>query len=209
MLEFNTIHWLPRHLSQMTEWQEICKAYDYLLSQAYGALDEFYANQFLESLTELGCLIWEKLLSITPADGSTIEERRQAIIGRLASDLPYTENKLRESLEAVAGSGNVTLTVTQETYGINVELTISSPSVIEGTQEIVYKMRPANMTVRIGITYKKTDHTYVGMAYKSTKTVTPTDKTPVDPVGDVTLFVYGNDLLTDSYKSPLKDAKEA
>lgn len=209
MLKFDTIHWLPRHLSEIQEWQEICKVYDYLSSQTCSALDEFYANQFLESLTELGCIIWEKLLSITPAESSTIEERRQIIIGRLSSDLPYTENKLRESLNTAAGIENVTLAVTQESYGINVELTISAPGVIESTQEIVYKMRPANMTVRVGITYKKANPAYVGMAYKSTKTVTPTDTSTVDPMPDVTLFVYGNNLLIDSYGSPLADAKEA
>lgn len=205
MLEFKTIHWLPRHLARMQEWQAICQAYDYLLSKAYSQFEELYANQFLESLTELGCLIWEKLLNITPSSGSTIETRRQTIIGRLSSDLPYTENKLREALVAAAGSGNVALTVTQEDYGINVELTVNTQSVVENTQEIVYKMRPANMTVRIGITYKKIDEVYIAQAYKHTKTVTPTNTEAVDPLEDYTLFALGDYLLTDTKSSTLSE----
>lgn len=209
MLEFKTIHWLPEHLSQMKEWQAICQTYDYLLSQAYSQLNEFYVNQFLESLTELGCIIWEKLLNIAPASNATIEERRQTIIGRLSSDLPYTENKLREALEAAAGSGNVTLTVTQENYGINVELTVNTLSIVESTQEIVYKMRPANMTVRVGITYKKIDGVYIAQAYKHTKTVAPTNTEAVDPLAEYTLFALGNDLLTDSYSNALSEFPES
>ena len=70
-------------------------------------------------------------------------------------------------------------------------------------------IKPAGVKLDLFFDKDLSNKSYVGMAYKSTKTVTPTDKTPVDPVGDVTLFVYGNDLLTDSHKSPLKDAKEA
>ncbi len=209
MLEFKTIHWLPEHLARMQEWQAICQAYDYLLSKAYSQLEEFYANQFLESLTELGCIIWERLLNITPASNSTIETRRQAIIGRLSSDLPYTENKLREALETAAGSGNVTLTVTQEDYIINVNLTVNTQSVVENTQEIVYKMRPANMIVKICITYKKINGVYIAQAYKHIKTVRPTNTEAIDPLKDYTLFVLGDDLLTDSYSNALSEFPES
>ena len=209
MIEFNTIHWLPRHLSQMHEWQEICKAYDYLLGKAYESMDVLYANQFIESLTELGCLIWEKILDISIEDGATIAERRQNIIARLSSDLPYTENKLREALTATAGSENVTLTVTQEEYGINVELTINAPNIIAETQKIVYKMRPANMAVRIGITYKKIDPIYVAQAYKHTKIVTPTNTEATDPLTGYTLFTLGNMLLTNSYGNTLAEYPES
>ncbi len=205
MIEFNTIHWLPRHLAEMTEWQEICKAYDIMLSKAFSAMDLVQSNQYLESLTEVGCEIWERLLGITPASDSSIEARRQAIIGRLSSDLPYTEVKLREALEATAGSGNVTLTVSPESYGISIELSINDPSIIGEAQSIAYKMRPANMTVRIGVTYSKTDKVYLGNAYKHTKVVAPTNTPSVDPLEDVTLFSYSGKLLTDSYGDPLRD----
>ncbi len=207
MTEFNTIHWLPKHLTRMKEWQEICNAYDYLLSQAWGTLDDLHCNMSIYDLTEAGCEMWESLLGITPNKTDTLEERRHRIQMQWTQDLPYTLTKLREKLEAICGD-NVAVTVTHETYTINVELTISDPSAIESTQEVVYRMRPANMVVHIKIIYKKPEPTYVGMAYKSTKAVTPTDKEPIDPMGDVTMFVYGDDLLTDSYKNPLKDAKE-
>ena len=102
-MTFNTIQWLPQHLAEMTEWQEICKAYDYLLDKAFKELDEIYINQFMDSLTDIGCLIWERLLGIATEEGESIEDRRQAIKSYFTGDLPYTENKLREVLGKLAG----------------------------------------------------------------------------------------------------------
>lgn len=203
MLEFDTIQWLPTHLAKMQEWKEICKAYDYLLKKAMAAADEIYANQFIDSLTELGCVIWEKLLNINVTDGEVLEDRVQAIKGYLASDLPYTENKLRESLGIAAGVDNVTLKVDRLNYGINIELTINTPGIVKSVQEIVYRMRPCNMTVRVRINYKQTDHIYVGWAVKHTKKLYPTDIDAEDPCKDMTAYVNGTALLTDSDGSVL------
>lgn len=194
---YNTIHWLPQHLADMTEWQEICKAYDYLLSQALSAIDEVYANQFIDSLTEMGCLIWEHLLRITITEGETLEERRQAIQSYFVSDLPYTENKLREVLESLAGGDNVTLTVTPSIYELRVDLTINTPNIVENVTDIVYKMRPCNLTVRIGIHYKHSDDIYVGFGLKQTKTLYPTDISTSDPIAGYDWYGYESELLID------------
>ena len=201
-MTFNTIHWLPPHLAEMTVWQEICRAYDYLLSRAFEALDEVYANQFLDSLTEIGCLIWENLLGITAVPGASLEERRRTIKSYLNSDLPYTENKLREVLESLAGDDAVSLKVTQSEYEIKIDLLVSTPSVIAGAKEIVYKMRPANMIVRILIHYDRTVPLYVGHAIRHTKVLYPTDFSVVDPTANLTYFVDGDGaLLIDIDKS--------
>lgn len=192
---YNTIHWLPQHLADMTEWQEICKAYDRLLSKAISAIDEVYANQFIDSLTEMGCLIWEHLLRITITEGETLEERRQAIQSYFVSDLPYTENKLREVLESLAGGDSVTLTVTPSIYELRVDLTINTPNIVENVADIVYKMRPCNLVVRIGIHYKHKDDVYVGFGLKQTKTLYPTDISTSDPIAGYSWYGYEDELL--------------
>lgn len=181
---FDTIHWLPEHLSRMREWQEICKAYDYLLEKAFKDVDEIQANQFLDSLTEMGCLIWERLLGLSVTEGETLEERRQTINSYLSSDLPYTENKLREVLENLAGPDAVKLTVSQADYEIKIDLTISTPSVVSGTQEIVYRMRPSNMVVRITISYDDKNKLFVGHAIKEIKKLSQVDPGGAGPYDD-------------------------
>ncbi len=184
-MTFHTIEWLPQHLADMKTWQEICKAYDYLLSKTMDHVGEVYANIFLDSLTEVGCLIWEKLLGITVSDGETVEERKQAIKSYFAGDLPYTENKLRETLKSLAGADTVTLTVSQSIYEIKIDLTINTPAIVSNVQDIVYKMRPCNMIVRICIHYEDQNTVYVGHAVKEIKTITPTTKQGGDPISDL------------------------
>ena len=201
------IDYLPEFIQEYLEMRQIMEAQQPEADDLNDGVARAWANQFLSDADEYGVGRWEKILGIAPKAMDTLDERKTRILAWWTSERPYTLTKLREKLEAICGD-NVTVTVTHEAYTINVELTISGPSAIESTQEVVYRMRPANMVVHIKIIYKKAEPTYVGMAYKSTKVVTPTDKEPIDPMGDVTMFVYGDDLLTDSYKNPLKDAKE-
>lgn len=192
-LTFHTIHWLPRHLAEMVEWQEICKAYDYLLSQAADTLDEIQMNEFLDSLTEIGCEIWERFLGITVVPGETVEERRQTIQSFCDGDLPYTENKLRETLESITGAENVKLTVTESTFTIRVDLYVNSPSMLANTQQIVYKMRPCNMIVRILVNYRYRETVYVGLATKMTKELYPVDYDVEDPLDGVDWYVIDDE----------------
>lgn len=204
-MTFNTIQWLPQHLAEMTEWQEICKAYDYLLDKAFKELDEIYANQFMDSLTDIGCLIWERLLGIATEEGESIEERRQAIKSYFTGDLPYTENKIREVLGKLAGPEAVMLKVTQSIYEIKIDLTVNAPSTVANVQDIVYKMRPSNMVVRICIHYKQTDDIYVGHAIKQIKTLTPDTMTGGNPSESWSWYTDGGGLLVDENGSVLAE----
>ena len=194
----NTIRWLPQHLAQMPEWKEICHAYDHLLSEAFSAVDEVYANQFLDSMTEIGCLIWERLLNITITENETIEERRQAIRTYILGDLPYTENKLRETLENIAGEKAVKVTVTQTEYELKIDLAVNAPATILGVQDIVYKMRPCNMIVRICVHYEGKNQMYVGHAIKQIKVLKPTNQEGGNPIsGSIWYADSDSALLTD------------
>lgn len=185
-MTFHTIKWLPQHLAEMKTWKEVCAAYDYMLEKAMADVGEIYANLFIESLTEAGCLIWEKILGITISGNETLEERRRTITSLFAGDLPYTENKLLGTLKGLAGDQAVALTVSQSIYEIKVDLTINAPSIVSGVQEVVYKMRPCNMTVRICIHYEDRNSIYVGHAIKHVKSLAPTTMQGGDPVKTVT-----------------------
>lgn len=169
-------------------------------------MDEIYANQFLDSLTEIGCLIWERLLSITVTADETLEERRQTIKSYFAGDLPYTENKLREVLESLAGPGKVTLTVTQDIYELRVDLKNNAPNVLGNVQDIVYKMRPSDMVVRICVNYEDANRLYVGHAIKFTRFLTPNSPEGGDPLDGFSWYVDSdNALLIDEEGSALSD----
>lgn len=167
-------------------------------------------NRYITTADEDGISRFEELLGLAQIKTATLEARRQRVLNKWNDALPYNYAYLVRLLEENCGSGNYEIDFSKiKEYTLILKL---NPMSKEGVVDLVRKIEailPANILIDDSVIYDKTDHTYVGMAYKSTKTVTPTDKTPVDPVGDVTLFVYGESLLTDSHKSPLKDAKEA
>lgn len=203
-MEFNTIKWLPQHLAEMRTWKEICKAYDYMLNKAMNDAGEIYANIFLDSLTEAGCLIWERLLGIAVTQDESLEDRRQNIKSFFAGDLPYTENKLREVLENLAGPDAVKLTVTQSAYEIKVDLMVNAPVTVSNAQDIVYRMRPCNMIVRICIHYRTESNIYVGHAVKQIKVLKPTAPQGGNPVADLGWIVNNaGELLVDETGSSL------
>ena len=149
MIEFNTIHWLPKHLARMEEWQEICKAYDYLLSKAWAAMEVFYANQSLETLTVAGCEIWEKLLGITLKESDTLEERRFRILSWWSQELPYTLPKLNERLTALCGKDGYEIFEDFTNYLMTFEIKLENRENINSIVDMLDRMLPANIVRNI------------------------------------------------------------
>lgn len=153
MTEINTIHWLPAHIAGMREFQEITKAYDYLLQRAFTDLERVFNNQFLEKLEETGCIMHETVLGITPDVTDTLDDRKRRIRGYYASDLPYTENKLTAVLAAMCGRDGFEILVNAEEYHVDVMVKLNSVSLVRNVSDVVKQMVPANMTVDIRIIY--------------------------------------------------------
>ena len=157
MAEFNTIHWLPKHLARMREWQEICKAYDYLLNQAWQALDDLHANMSIGDLTEAGCEMWESLLGIIPNKTDTLEERRYRIQTWWTQELPYTLPKLNEMLEALCGAGNYDIVMDNRHYRITIKLGLSNQENYSDVESLLERVLPANLIRTILIMFNTHD----------------------------------------------------
>lgn len=153
MMDMNTIHWFPTHISEMAEFREIAKAYDYLLQQAFDSLQKVLNNEFLETLDEDGCEMQERILGITVNVMDTIEERRRRIRGYYASDLPYTENKVKQVLTAMCGQDGFEMIVNSAIYQVDIQIRLNSMNLVNNVREITRKMIPANMVVNVNIIY--------------------------------------------------------
>ena len=145
MIEFNTIHWLPKHLARMEEWKEICAAYDVLLSEAWQALDDLHANMSLTELTESGCEMWEKLLGIIPGKSDTLEERRYRIQTYWTQELPYTLPKLEEMLKHLCDDGNFHIINDTRNYRLTIKLGISNENNYADVVDLLERVLPANL----------------------------------------------------------------
>ena len=179
----------PEHIKKIKEFQQIAKAQNYELKLLWDAANVYELNRYVDSMDAHQCEYFESVIfHVTPRASDTLDDRRARIKTLAMSSLPYTENKLREILESFADADHIQLTVTCSKYLIEVYLEVSTPSILESTQAVVYKMRPANMTVVITVKYRWENDIYIGNAVKFIKTLTPTTPTGADPISDVTWY---------------------
>lgn len=153
-MEISTIRWLPEHIACMREFQEIAKAYDYLLRRALADLERVFNNQFLKRLDEDGCAMHEAVLGIIPGVRDNLEDRRRRIQGYYASDLPYTENKLNAVLAVMCGAGNFDLEVDGRAYQMTVRVIDRDILLARNVHRIISYMKPANILLKLYEVYR-------------------------------------------------------
>lgn len=118
-----------------------------------------------------------------------------------------TYDSLMEAVEGLFPDYHVRYTEDPDSPA-SFRLDVEAPRLEDTSLFRTIPIKPAGVGAKLYFDKDSSGNAYIGMAYKSTKVVTPTDKEAVDPMDGVTLFTYGDDLLVDSYRNPLKDAKE-
>ena len=157
MIEFNTIHWLPRHLARMREWQEICKAYDYLLKEAFQTLEDLHANMSIYTLTEDGCSMWERILGIKAKKSDTLEERRYRVQAYWAQELPYTVPKLNEMLKSLCGNDGYSIAIDNNNYRATIMLKLFNEKNYANVVSLLGQALPANLECTVLVMFNTHD----------------------------------------------------
>ena len=105
LLDPDTIHYFPQHISSIEEFRRISKAYDKILALVWDELEKYEDNRHFDTMDQDECKVWEKLLKIHLT---------------WASGLPYTKNKVWEFLDATTGAGNYEFQADPEKKNIQV-----------------------------------------------------------------------------------------
>lgn len=145
----NLIDYLPLYMQEYDEIERIMEAEQSECDNAYEGLELVWNNQFLFSATDEGLKRWEKMLGVTPKADDTFQERRFRIYALLNQELPYTYNKLAETLTTLCGTSDWQVDLNTSSCTVDVKLGISNHKNMATVQEILKKMIPANMVVTI------------------------------------------------------------
>lgn len=106
MLEYPPIIW------NIKEIQIANKIIEPWLEKLTKDIEEVDEDILITTATERGIARREKILGITPQATDSLEDRRYRVLVKWYDTYPYTENNLRERLDALVGAGNYTLTIT-------------------------------------------------------------------------------------------------
>ncbi len=107
-------------------------------------------NGFVRDATEYGVERWEKILGISPVDGSTLEDRKINILYYLNVQLPYTFTMVKEFLATTLGEENVLqCELFNNTYTLKLRVITSSLNAYVNILKYLENVVPMNMIVDI------------------------------------------------------------
>lgn len=155
MMEIKTIRYLPRHIANIKEYQEITGAYDEMLKLLWQALDLQLQNLDMERMDDDTCNRWAKLLGITFLPDDTIEDKRRIIRGKMASGLPYTEPKMKEVVAAMVGENFYVWDLNRSAKTLRIGILLAEVLNVGAVQEIVRAMAPADVDVEVYIYFNR------------------------------------------------------
>lgn len=167
------ISYFPPYLNTIREFIQICAAENIELQLVWEQLAAIVNNMDMYTMDEEMCERWERFFGITNTSLQTLDERRMLIRGYFASQLPYTEKKLRMVLDSMCGEGKYGLTIRPSQYSVLIELLLSSKGIISNVNEVVRQIIPAHLALAVSYQYNRyeyflvhTYHTMEGYTWK-------------------------------------------
>lgn len=129
------------------ETDALSQALDVLFNGFFTELDRALNNQFIKTSDEVGLSALEAILGIRPADGDTLEERRDRISMEWRSRLPYTYRSLEAYLSDVTQGFEMDLDHNAYTLALRVILTGVRQR--DALIDALRKMLPANLVLSL------------------------------------------------------------
>lgn len=148
--EIDILNYLPPVVRDTAEFQQIAEAenpeFNNFLSCIYQALQD----SFVQDASEYGVKRWEAILSITPAEGATLDERKTAILAYLSVKLPYTWRVLERMLISMLGEGNVSVKLNNDTATLTVAVALdTTESQLADVQTLLDRVLPRNLVTEM------------------------------------------------------------
>ena len=155
MIDVDIKNYLPYHIANIDEFQKLAKVYDKFLKLIWARLDVEEQNRYLTTMDKSECEYWEKILNIEVSSLDSLADRRHRIKGFCISDLPYTEKKLRETLNTMCGKDNYNLVIDHTKYTLKCGLKLVSIQMLSIVTGVIRKMIPANMSIYVYAEYNR------------------------------------------------------
>lgn len=139
-------NYVPSIYKNVKEIDALIKSEDYLFDILISIVDKEYARMFIQTSDETGVERFEKLLEITPNLAlETLEFRKQRLLTRCNSTLPYSTIWLKIYLNAVLGEHNYELNIDYKQDIIRLYGYLLDYSWARETSNVIAEIKPCNM----------------------------------------------------------------
>ena len=196
MLDRKLIDYLPPVLQRVMEFAAITGAQQPEIEAAWDALNLVMDNQFIDTATEAGVMVWEKELNIVPLATDALEDRKQRLKTAWTYGVVYTYNWLVNWLKTSCGENNPLPTINEYTLRVSLPVSVDYLHILDDMRRYV----SANVLIDplILLSKIKVPH-YTGSAFRhSIKQTLTTEAWDMD----------GINLLTDENSKVLMEEAE-
>lgn len=140
------VSYVPDIYKGFTEMEQIVNIDDVNIDAAEGAFNELVDNQWVSTASETGIKAYEAMFGIIPdLTEETLQFRRDRLINRFSSRMPFTTAALRQKLDAIIGAENYSLTIDYNQYIIYLQSSSSNQVWYTETMLTISGMKPCNM----------------------------------------------------------------
>lgn len=138
--------YLPDYYGEVLDFIQLARTEDLELDQLEEAVEQLFADQFVETAGLQAIKRRELMLGIQ-ADPAveTLEFRKQRILNRYRTKPPFTVRWLQEQLDRLVGPGMTIVSVDPDRFMLYVTTSIENANVFKEVQYTLQTVKPANM----------------------------------------------------------------
>ena len=146
--EVKVQRYYPNVIANADEFKQLAILENEEFKSIWEVLFKWFKNRFVSEADLEGVRRWEQMLKIIPSKEATLEDRKQFILRRINTILPYTIRRLQQILNAVY-SDDFAVVSTNKKYELWVDIDnriiLKTPSMRTLLRAII----PANLIIKI------------------------------------------------------------
>lgn len=138
---------LPQYFRPILEFQEILKAHGYGLDQMNSILAHLQSNFYISTCDEPTIAYYEKLLGIRGRFGDTLDFRRERVIQKLNTVVPFSIGFLKDRLTELYGIDGYTMNINPMESTLNIKVTSDRYGAIDLLYDLLWDVVPAHIKI--------------------------------------------------------------
>jgi hypothetical protein len=148
------MQYLPPYYQESRVMRAIAEAQGTEVASLWATLDDILKQFYVETATEWGLDLWEKMLGLTNYAGKPIDQRRSRIISKLRGYGTVTVNLIKNVAESYV-YGTVEVTENPAVYSFTIKFVDPRgiPPNLDDLKAAIEEIKPAHLAVEYQFTY--------------------------------------------------------
>lgn len=144
------IEYMPQHLKNIREFQEIFKSEDEQLEYMNNLIAKMLTEIIVKTATSYGLERYEKIYNIKNISDD-IDVRRFNILSKINNKVPFTLKWLDNKLKQLVGKDNYTINIDYNDYKITIGIAYLFGDIANTLKDDLRNQLPCNLIIQINV----------------------------------------------------------